>query len=286
VAGGKMPTVEENRLSWGQTYNWTQGGEEWSQEWGSAQMQWFGAILPRISSFVPADTILEIAPGHGRWTAFLRNLCRRLILVDLAAPCIERCQERFASDLHISYFVNDGTSLGMVEDASLDFIFCFDSLVHAEDTVLKTYMAEFSKKLRPNGAAFIHHSNLGAYQRLVKVESQVSKIPKLTGGLTRLGVWDNVTRHWRARSMTAEKMAMFASEHNLQCVSQELIAWKTKWATIDCFSTIVRAGSRWSRENRVVRNTSFMQEARSLRNLSFLYEWGGPPITENRAERF
>ena len=281
-----MPTIEQNRLGWGQNYEWTQGGEEWSKEWGSSHMQWFGAILPRIGSFVPTDTILEIAPGYGRWTAFLRKLCRRLIVVDLAARCIEACRERFVSDSHISFFVNDGTNLGMVEDASVDFIFSFDSLVHAEDTVLRSYMAEFSRKLRPNGVAFIHHSNLGEYERLVRVESQLSKIPKLVGGLRRLGILDNATCYWRAYSMTAEKMTMFANEHNLQCVSQELVTWKTRSTTIDCFSTIVRAGCKWSRQNRVLRNTGFMREARSLRNLSFLYESAQPPDNRNRSERF
>ena len=93
-----------------------------------------------------------------------------------------------------SYFVNDGKSLEMVVDGGIDFIFSFDSLVHAEEPVLKAYAAEFAKKLRPNGAAFLHHSNLGEYTRRIEVESRLSKVPKLLGLLKRLGVWDdNVT---------------------------------------------------------------------------------------------
>ena len=67
---------------------------------------------------------------------------------------------------------------------------------------------------------------LGEYTRRIEVESRLSKVPKLLGLLKRLGVWDdNVTNLWRARSMTAAKMARFAEEHNLQCVSQELVTW-------------------------------------------------------------
>jgi hypothetical protein len=33
----------------------------------------------------------------------------------------------------------------MVADTSVDFIFSFDSLVHAEDTMLNAYAAEFTK---------------------------------------------------------------------------------------------------------------------------------------------
>ena len=62
-----MPTIEENCSFFDETYDWPQAGEEWSKDWGSAHMQWYGCILPRISAFVPTDTILEVAPGYGRW---------------------------------------------------------------------------------------------------------------------------------------------------------------------------------------------------------------------------
>ena len=275
-----MPTIEENRSLWGETYTWTEAGEEWSRHWGSARMQWYGSLLPRISAFVPAETILEIAPGYGRWTAFLKDLCSELIIVDLSEKCIDRCRQRFADCSHISYFVNDGMSLEMVVDGSVDFIFTFDSLVHAEDVVLKAYVAEFAKKLRPNGAAFIHHSNLGEYIRRIKMQCGLALIPMLPGLLKRLGIWDddNLIGQWRARSMTAAKMALFAKDHNLQCVSQELITWESRFALVDCLSIIVPRRSEWARENRVFRNTNFMAEARSLSDLSRLYEW--PPAAE------
>ena len=48
---------------------------------------------------------------------------------------LHRCvsAQVFASDTHISYHINDGKSLEMVQhDDSTDFVFSFDSLVHAE----------------------------------------------------------------------------------------------------------------------------------------------------------
>ena len=235
-------------------------------------MQWYGSILPRISAFVPADTILEIAPGYGRWTTFLKDLCKRLIIVDLSEKCIDRCRQRFADCSHIWYIVNDGKSLEMVVDGSVDFIFSFDSLVHAEDVVLKAYAAEFAKKLRPNGAAFVHHSNLGEYIHRAEVQYRLSKVPKLLGLLSRVGLCDRVTLQWRARSMTAAKMAMFAEEHSLQCISQELVTWETRSVLIDCLSTFAPQESKWFRQNRVFRNAGFMSEAKRLSDLSRLYE--------------
>jgi ubiquinone/menaquinone biosynthesis C-methylase UbiE len=267
-----MPTIEENRSVWNDTYHWSQSGDEWSGCWGSAHMQWYGSILPRISAFVPVDTILEIAPGYGRWTAFLKSLCKRLIIVDLSEKCIEICKQRFGHCSHISYYVNDGKSLDMVGDGTVDFIFSFDSLVHAEDIVLKAYAAEFSKKLGPDGTAFIHHSNLGEYITRLEMQSWIAKIPKLLGLMRKLGFCDNLSSQWRATTMTAAKMALFAEQYGLQCASQELVNWESKFVLIDCLSTIVRHKSQWARENRVFRNRGFMAEAKNLSELGHLYE--------------
>src|SRR4030095_8370524 len=51
-------------------------GEEWSSAWGGSEAQWLGAIFLRIRAFIPTDTILEIAPGFGRWTNFSEALVR------------------------------------------------------------------------------------------------------------------------------------------------------------------------------------------------------------------
>ena len=119
----------------------------------------------RINRFVPTGTILEIAPGYGRWTQYLQGLCEQLVVVDLTENCIDHCRKRFADLDHITYHVNDGRSLAMIEDESIDFVFSFDSLVHVELDVLEAYLAQLGAKLRPGGAGFIHHSNAGSYRR-------------------------------------------------------------------------------------------------------------------------
>ena len=122
-----MPTIEQNNELWDGKYEWPEQGDEWSRAWGGVSSQWFGTLLPRLKSFVPAPTILEIAPGFGRWTQFLRPLCSKLVLVDVSPKCIAACQRRFAGDEGIQYHVNDGQSLAMVADESVDFAFSFDS---------------------------------------------------------------------------------------------------------------------------------------------------------------
>src|SRR5688500_1699608 len=124
-----MPEVEHNAEVWEAGWDWSQQGDEWSEWWGGTPALWHGALLPRLHPFLPAGTVLEIAPGYGRWSQYLKDRCDRLILVDLAEKCIDGCRRRFADADNIEFHVNDGKSLDMVEDGSIDLAFSFDSLV-------------------------------------------------------------------------------------------------------------------------------------------------------------
>lgn len=266
-----MATLDTNKAVWNDVYDWQNAGEEWSWRWGSSYMQWYGTLLPRIRPFLPAATALEIAPGYGRWTHFLKEVCDDLTVIDISEKCIDACKQRFADCSHIRYFANDGKSLQGVEDNSIDFVFSFDSLVHAEDVVVAAYVAEISRVLSKDGVAFIHHSNLGEYGRHIQRQHKLSKFPKLLQLLKKKGWFDDVSAQWRAPSMTAAKMQGFARQNGLQCISQELVNWNTKQLLIDGMSTLTKEGSVWARDNRVLRNAAFMDEADNLAKMSRLY---------------
>src|SRR4051812_18318564 len=155
-----MPDVEANLRQWDSEYSWPDQGDEWSAAWGGVDAQWHSTLLPRVGTFLPAATILEIAPGFGRWTNYLLGACDRYVGVDLSPASIEACRERFAGVGHAEFHVNDGRSLDVVGDASVDFAFSFDSLVHVEEDAIAGYVDELARVLSPSGLAFIHHSNL------------------------------------------------------------------------------------------------------------------------------
>jgi methyltransferase family protein len=235
-----MGSVLENLATW-RGYDWSQAGDEWSNLWGGTAFAWWGTIYPRIQAFVPTDVVLEIAPGFGRCTQYLKDIAQHLAIVDLTEVCIEACQQRFADQPHISYAVNDGKSLAMIPDNSVDFVFSFDSLVHAESDVLEAYLIQLGAKLKPDGVGFIHHSNLGAF------------LDPVTGVLP----FENL--HWRAPSMTAVLFANYCRQANLQCVGQELINWGGG-ELIDCFSVFVRNTSPLARPTVVIENRGFMNQ--------------------------
>jgi SAM-dependent methyltransferase len=263
-----MPTLDQNKDMWNSKYDWSNAEGEWSSQWGDAETEWHHMILPRIHSFIPTGTILEIAPGYGRWSQFLLSNCRKLVLVDLSEKCIGACEERFSANEHISYHVNDGKSLDFVPNESIDFVFSFDSLVHAEDDVVEAYLNQFAQKLTAEGVGFIHHSNLGEYaDYLALLKTLPYRLKKL---LADWNILETLEVQWRASSMTAQKFDDYANKAGLQCIGQEIINWHSR-RLIDCISLFARTGSRWARANRVIRNENFMREAAYSAILSRLY---------------
>lgn len=262
-----MPSIEENLSIWDGSYDWTANGNEWSSAWGGSAAEWFGTLLPRIHPSIPVDTILEIAPGYGRWTHHLKDYCERLIVVDLALKCIEGCKERFSSSSNITYHVNDGRSLEMIPDESIDFVFSFDSLIHAEADVLEGYLRQLARKLKPNGRGFIHHSNLGMYSELVALTKQASRESREL--LMERGELIDLSA-WHAESMTARLFEEYCDRSGMQCTSQELINWFNKYL-IGCLSVFTPKASVWARPNRVFENSKFMDEVKMIEALSQLY---------------
>jgi SAM-dependent methyltransferase len=259
-----MANVEKNLKNWSSKWDWSQRGDEWSWWWGDTPSLWTAVLLPRIHAYVPAGTILEIAPGYGRWTQFLKDLCDRLVIVDLTERCIEHCRERFADATNIEYHVNDGRSLDMIEDGTIDFAFSFDSLVHVEEDVLGGYVEQLARKLTPDGVGFIHHSNLGAYPWLTRLAHRVPV--RMLRPLVRRGAVINLPA-WRARSVSADLVAEQCEAAGLACITQELVSWEYGFFMIDSFSFFTPRGSRWDRPRRVLRNPLFVREGRRMTRL-------------------
>jgi SAM-dependent methyltransferase len=239
-------------------YDWKEAGEEWSQPWGSSAAQWTGTIFPRIREYLPTGTILEIAPGFGRWTHYLKDYCNELWAVDKSRECVEACQQRFASHSHVRCVLNDGASLSMVPDSSIDFVFSFDSFVHPDREVVEAYLRQLGTKLKIGGKGFIHHSNFGEY-----VNSPRERLPEaLAKPLIKVKILD--WAHHRNPSMTAELFRVLSEQSGLHCLSQELVNWRGR-RLIDCLSMFVRSDSAPENPTKIIRNPNFMREAARIR---------------------
>jgi len=282
-----MPSIEANRKAWNNMVNWHSFGEDWSGPWGGSDLQWWGTIFPRIHLFVPTDTILEIAPGFGRWTNFLRRLCKQLIVVDVAKLSIDTCIKRFSDSSNISYYVNDGKSLSMIQNDSIDFAFTYDSLPHADEDAIEGYVNELSRKLKKNGVAFIHHSNMGKYihSPMKIIWDRHQKIPGFIKFFRLANPFLRPAFAWRGKTMTAEKFEEFSKKAGLCCISQECINWAGWDKLIDCFSIITPNGSIWERPNKVLQNYKFSQESVKMKRIAELYGDKSFQFVRNRTKQ-
>ena len=240
-----MATLAANKKYY-ENYDWSSGGEEWSDPWGGTRSMWLASIYPRISEFLPARNVVEIGSGHGRIARILHAFSTdRLVLFDIVDECVSECKKKFASSSKTICLKTNGSVLDGVADKSVDFIFSFYSLVGADKEIITDYMREFDRVLSDDGVAFIHHSNAGMY--FDPDDSNLDKRMLLLAA-------------YRDMSIDAVKFQEIAASYNFTCIKQECINWDITEILSDCFSTIVRSTSKFSREPVLLHNPEFQKE--------------------------
>jgi len=121
------------------------------------QWNWKTSLVREFLTPYAADAVvLEIAPGS--CSEFLVEVARHVVLVDINEDCLRTYHERFSHLNHIEYLLGDGVSLP-VADESIDFVWSFDAFVHMAPAVVRSYVCEIGRVLRPGGHAVIHHAN-------------------------------------------------------------------------------------------------------------------------------
>ena len=217
-----MPdNVADNLKRWDKVHAWPQHGDEWNRQAAACNVaydDWKASLVEHL--IVPNASagghVLEIAPGHGRWTAYLVDRFRHVTAVDLSPSCIEYCKARFSGANNIDYFVTDGTSLPQL--TGVDFVWSFDAFVHMDQTVTGAYLREIARVLKPGGKATIHHSNVTDLDTHQQSEA----------------------KGWRA-AMTSELFARLSAEAGLTVLDQ-IVYWDEA-----CRIGVPRLGDRVTR---------------------------------------
>lgn len=235
-----MASVEENLKAW-QDYDWPRQGEEWSAAWGSTQAMWDRSIWPRIKYFLPAHNVLEIACGMGRCSTLLAPHCAQFTGIDIVDKCLDACRQKLPKNVFLK---TDGKTIPLL-DNSVDFIFSWDSLVHCDFEVIKSYLAEIKRVLRVGGFAFVHHSNWG----------------------DRPG--DNSNTGWRAKGVKAWDVNVQAVLAGLSVEVQEIVSWgQHQWS--DAFTTMSKPEGQAAGKTGVF-NQGFGYEVANARFISQIY---------------
>jgi len=124
-----------------------------SPEW-AAHIQ--DEVLPQATAGVDLGTdLLELGPGPGAATEWLRHRVRRLVAVEHEAEAASRLADRFAGT-NVEVVHGDATALGSpglgYPDASFDTVATCTMLHHVPTRALQdTVLAEAFRVLRPGG---------------------------------------------------------------------------------------------------------------------------------------
>jgi ubiquinone/menaquinone biosynthesis C-methylase UbiE len=104
------------------------------------------------------DELLELGPGPGASTEWLRARVRRVVAIDHDKPAADALARRFAHT-NVEVLHGDATALEF-DDASFDSVASFTMLHHVPTRALQTrLLAEVLRVLRPGGA-FIGYDSL------------------------------------------------------------------------------------------------------------------------------
>lgn len=185
------------------------------------QVQWDKVIWPIIKDEEFSST-LDLACGHGRNTEFLRRYAKSIDMVDVNQTCIDACESRFGGQKDgcvFRYHVTSGNSLPVSND-SISFVYTWDAMVHFDKLVVRDYVHDVFRVLKPGGSAFLHHSNYGT----VAPDSSWTK------------------NHGNRSDMTAELMRDYAQEAGLKIKFQRLSGMADGWGMddLDCLTLVTK----------------------------------------------
>jgi SAM-dependent methyltransferase len=175
---------------------------------------WNGLVHPFIEGCDFSHTV-DLAAGHGRNSVKLAALADRLTIMDIQPGNIEVCKQRFSDRTNISFFANNGFDLRPLPDDDVTLVYCFDAMVHFDSDVVRSYLRDTRRVLRPEGRGFFHHSNYS-------------------------GGHDWRTNPSSRNFMTKELFAHYALKEGLSVDSQRVINWGNS-PNLDCLTLVRRA---------------------------------------------
>ncbi len=179
--------------------------------------QWENLIWPFLKDKgIDFHCVLDLAAGHGRNSAKLIEYADRIVIVDINQENIDVCKKRFYGDERFLYIKNNGISLRGVRNNSITFVYTFDSMVHFDSDVVRAYLREFYRVLKPGGYGFCHHSNYTENPGSIFTDNP----------------------HWR-NFMSKELFAHYCYKEGLIIEEQMLLDWS--YSKLDCLSLFMKS---------------------------------------------
>jgi ubiquinone/menaquinone biosynthesis C-methylase UbiE len=163
-------------------------------------------VLPALAeSLELGPRMLEIGPGPGAGTEWLRHRVDRLVVIELEEETVAALEKRF-HDTNVEVRQGDATGLSF-EDDSFDSVGCFTMLHHVPTAALQNQLlAEALRVLRPGGTMIasdslpssdLHDFHLGDVYNPVDPASLLTRLQTVGFGAVTISVDHGFT--FRAR---------------------------------------------------------------------------------------
>lgn len=155
--------IRANYTLWDSTYLWPEDGDEWKGQAATCGLpyeEWKLSLIDHLIRPYVHGNVVEIGPGHGRWSEHIIPRADHSILADLSASCLAFCRGRFSQAQNVEYFLTAGASLPHFASGRVDCVWSYDAFVHMAPAVVAGYLASIARVLRPGGRAVLHHANV------------------------------------------------------------------------------------------------------------------------------
>jgi hypothetical protein len=118
-----MPSVKWNKRTWAGRHDWDLYGDEWTgmaAHCGQPYEYWKQSLVDEfVGAYVKPDAcVVEIAPGHGRWTGPLHGRVGpngQVTIVDINQSCLDACRTRFSDAPNLVALLTSGWRMPAID---------------------------------------------------------------------------------------------------------------------------------------------------------------------------
>ena len=159
-------------------------------------------ILPAVTAGIDlGDEMLEVGPGPGAATDWLRHRVKRLVAIEHEEPAADALAARYAGT-NVEVIRGDATDLSLA-DATFDAAGCFTMLHHVPTVALQNrLLAEVLRVLRPGGVLVgsdslpsdgLHHFHEGDTYNPIEPGTLLTRLQTLGYARITIGVGETLT---------------------------------------------------------------------------------------------
>jgi ubiquinone/menaquinone biosynthesis C-methylase UbiE len=112
-------------------------------------------LLPYVS---PDQAAVEIGPGGGRWTRYLRSF-KVVYAVDYSQAMLDELKRNFGRCRNIRFIKNNGTDFPGIPERSIDYLFSFGTFVQFDLDVIDAYLVSIKSIMKPAANIVIQYSD-------------------------------------------------------------------------------------------------------------------------------